>query len=109
VKQSLPSVFGFTHEEWFSAFSFDVPEDEAHAKADALFAAHAEHGPDGLMFDHADMLRLSYVSQGCRSKVLAQLEDLGWFGKSLLEKLQHMDQDARASGHLRRSPAADPL
>ena len=101
------TVFGFTREEWFRAYSFDQTDEEALAKVDALFAAHAE-GSDGFVFQHYDMLRLTYVSDDCRARILSLLGTGG--GKpALLEKLRLMDRDTRSGGRLRRWPVSDPL
>ncbi len=102
------TVFGFTREEWFRAYSFDQTDEEALVRVNALFAKHAEHGSDGFVFEHHDMLRLAYVNDECRSKILSLL---GTDGPQnfLLEKLRLMDRDSRSSGRLRRWPSSDRL
>ncbi len=106
--QALETVFGFTREEWFRAYSFDEPDAEALANVEALFAAHANHGSEGFVFPHHDLLRLSYVSEECRAKVLS-LIGAERPGNWLLDKLRLMDRDMRSGGQLRRWPAANPL
>jgi len=105
--QALETVFGFTREEWFRAYSFDEPDAEALANVNTLFARH-KHGSEGFVFPHYDLLRLSYVSDECRAKVLSQIgadQPANW----LLEKLRLMDRDMRSGGQLRRWPATGPL
>ena len=102
------TVFGFTREEWFRAYSFDQTDGEALAKVDALFAAHAEHGSDGFVFQHYDMLRLAYVSEESRARILS-LIGAERPGNGLLEKLRLMDRAMRSGGQLRRWPVAEPL
>jgi len=45
-----------------------------------IFAEHQALGSEGFVFDHRDMLRLAYVNSDCRSRVLAQLAELGSLG-----------------------------
>ena len=105
---SLKSVVGFTREEWFRAYSFDQTDEEALAGTERLFAAHAEHGSDGFVFEHRYLLRLAYVSEECRDKVLSLIGAKGTTNH-LLDKLRLMDRAARSGGQLRRWPTSDPL
>ncbi len=66
----LKTVFGFTRQEWFYAYLFDQTDEEALASVNRLFAMHTEHGSDGFVFAHHDLLRLAYVNEECRAKVL---------------------------------------
>ncbi len=107
--QPLQTVFGFTRKEWFHAYSFDLTDAEALTQVAALFAAHMAHGSDdGFVFEHRDLLRLAYVSEDCRARVLA-LMSADRPENPLLEKLRWMDRETRSSGKLRRWPASDPL
>jgi len=105
---SLRTVFDFTREEWFRAYSFDQTDEEALASTERLFAAHAQHGSDGFVFEHRYLLRLAYVSEECRDKVLALIGAKGR-ENHLLDKLRVMDRAARSGGQLRRWPASAPL
>jgi len=102
-------VFGFTRDEWTRAYAFDNSDDDAARQVAELFARHQKFGSDGFIFDHYDLLRLSYVSPDCRSRVLALLPGPNTLREGLLDKLRQMDRDTRASGLLRHSPASDPL
>ena len=104
----LTTVFGFTREEWFRAYSFDQTDEEALASVDQLFAKHAEHGSEGFVFEHYDLLRLCYVSEECRARVLS-LIGAERPGNGLLDKLRLMDSDMRSGSQLRRRPATGPL
>ena len=105
---SLRTVFDFTCEEWFRAYSFHQTDEEALASTERLFAAHAEHGSDGFIVEHRCLLRLAYVSEECRDKVLSLIGAMGT-ENHLLDKLRLMDRAARSSGTLRRWPASAPL
>jgi hypothetical protein len=103
------TVFGFTWDEWVRARAFELPDAEAERGVATMFAQHEALGSDGFVFDHRDMLLLSYVSPDCRCRILAQLNPSNWFGARLLEKLRLMDREIRAGGRLRRPPGAEPL
>jgi hypothetical protein len=102
-------VFGFTWDEWVRARAFELPDAEAERDVTTMFAQHEALGSDGFVFDHRDMLLLSYVSPDCRSRILAQLDPSNWFSAQLREKLRLMDRETRAGGRLRRPPSAEPL
>jgi hypothetical protein len=104
----LKTLCGFTRQEWFYAYLFDQTDEEALASVNRLFVMHAEDGSDDLIFAHRDLLRLAYVSEECRAKVLA-LIGADRPGNGLLEKLRFMDREDRSGGKLRRWPASDPL
>src|SRR3989442_15551930 len=97
----LKTVFGFTRQEWFYAYVFDQTDEEALASVNRLFAMHTEHGSDGFVFAHHDLLRLAYVNEECRARVLALIgadRPENW----LLDKLRFMDREDRSGGQLRR-------
>ena len=105
----LAQVHGFTRDEWLKALSIDMTDQAAAERVSEMFALHEQFGSDGFAFDHSDLLRLAYVNEDCRARVLALFEHGDRISAMLLDKLRLMDRDMRAREDLRHSPASPPL